>query len=199
MQKDSLQYAIALTGGIGTGKSTVSNLFRLYGFLIIDADKIAKEILSQNSSFVSQTFGKEYILDNGQIDRKKLGSLVFSDESAKKRLEEFIHPLIKDEIYLQANLSEKSCQYYLIDIPLFFETKNYDIPYSIVIYASPEQQLKRVMQRDGLSDIEAQKRIKSQIDISKKKEMATFVIDNTKDLKHLQNEVDRVIRAIKSL
>lgn len=196
MQEDNFAHAIALTGGIGTGKSTVSKFFMLYGFLIIDADAISKEILSQNSEFVKNCFGMEYIASDGTIDRKKLGSLVFSDLEARKKLENFLHPLIKEEIQKRAKICEDAKKPYLIDIPLFFETKNYDIAKSIVVYATPEQQLSRVIQRDGLSDIEAQNRIKSQMNIDDKKALATFVIDNTKDLKHLQKEVERVINDI---
>jgi dephospho-CoA kinase len=196
LQEDNFAHAIALTGGIGTGKSTVSKFFMLYGFLIIDADELSKEILSQNVEFVRDTFGEEFIYIDGTIDRKKLGALVFQDSQERKKLENFLHPLIKKAIIKKAEIFEKAQKPYLIDIPLFFETKNYDIKKSIVVYATPEQQLQRIIQRDGLSDIEAINRIKSQMNIDDKKELATFVIDNTKDLKHLQKEVERVINDI---
>ncbi|QOG12138.1 dephospho-CoA kinase [Arcobacter sp. FWKO B] len=196
MQEDNFKYAIALTGGIGTGKSTVSKFFMLYGFLIIDADELSREILSQNIDFVKVTFGEEYINQDGTIDRKKLGSLIFSNDEERKKLENFLHPLIKKAIIKKAEIFEKAQKPYLIDIPLFFETKNYDIKKSIVVYATPELQLQRIIQRDGLSDIEAKKRIKSQMNIDDKKALATFVIDNTQDLKHLQKEVERVIHDI---
>lgn len=191
MQKDSFKNAIALTGGIATGKSTVCSLFSLYGFLTIDADKIAHTILDINSDKISSLFGNRYVTD-GKVNRKELGNLIFNNKTQKKRLENFIHPLIKEQIIKDAKIFEEQEKPYLIDIPLFFENNNYNIEKSLVVYTSKDIQLQRLMSRDNSSKDEALSRINNQMDIELKKNKATFIIDNTKDLKNLQNEVERV-------
>ena len=191
MKKDNFKYAIALTGGIATGKSTVSNLFMLHGFLTIDADKITHRLLDANHWAIADMFGNRYV-KNSKVIRKKLGNLIFNDNIEKKKLEDFLHPLIKDEIIKEASLFEEKKKPYLIDIPLFFENKNYNIKKSIVVYTPKELQIQRLIARDNCDDFEAIGKINSQMDIEDKKNLATFIIDNSKDLKNLQNEVERV-------
>ena len=189
------KYAIALTGGIATGKSTVCSLFSLYGFLAIDADRISHEILNQNYDFVSQTFGKEYV-SNQKVLRSKLATIIFSNQKNKEVLEDFLHPLIKQEIISQAKIFEQNKKPYLIDIPLFFEKQNYDINNSIVVYADKQTQIQRLIKRDNISYDEAIIKIENQLDIEQKRDLAKFVIDNNQDLKYLQDEVDRVKNSI---
>ena len=183
--------AIALTGGIATGKSTVANLFKLHGFLTIDADKIAHKLLDENAYKIKKLFGDEYVEDN-KVLRKKLGALVFYNKKEKKRLEDFIHPLIKNVIIKEAELFEKNNKPYLIDIPLFFENQNYDIKKNIVVYAPKNIQIKRLQQRDNISKDEAIAKIENQMDIEKKKKLAFYLIDNSKDLVNLISEVERL-------
>ena len=189
------KYAVALTGGIATGKSTVCSLFSLYGFLIIDADKISHDILDRNYDFVSQTFGKEYV-SNQKVLRSKLAPIIFENQENKRVLEEFLHPLIKQEIISKAKIFEQNQKPYLIDIPLFFEKRNYDIDNSIVVYTDKQTQIQRLIKRDNISYDEAIIKIENQLDIEQKKDLAKFVIDNSYDLKYLQNEVDRVKNSI---
>lgn len=112
-------YAIALTGGIATGKSTVASLLALNGMRVIDADTISHEILDASVSWVEETFGKEFV-DGAKVNRTKLGSLIFSDEKKKRILEKFLHPKIRAEIE-QRSIKQDSFKFpYLIDIPLFF-------------------------------------------------------------------------------
>jgi len=193
LPKDNQEFtnAVVLTGGIATGKSTVASLFKLHGFLTIDADKIAHKLLDLHYKEIAQLFGEEYI-ENQKVLRKKLGNLIFKDESQKKRLEDFIHPLIKQEIIKEAAIFEKQQKPYLIDIPLFFETQNYDIQKSIVVYTPKEIQIQRLMKRDSCSFDEALLRIDNQMDIEKKKTLSTYIIDNSSDLLHLQNEVEQI-------
>ena len=183
--------AIVLTGGIATGKSTVANLFMLHGFLTIDADKIAHKILDKNTASISSLFGDNYIEDD-KVKRKELGNLIFNNEKEKKRLEEFIHPLIKEQIILEAKIFEQNNKPYLIDIPLFFENKNYDISRSIVVYTPKDIQVKRLTSRDKSSSSDALSRINNQMDIEDKKNLGTYTIDNSGTLKDLINEVQRV-------
>jgi len=183
--------AVVLTGGIATGKSTVANLFMLHGFLTIDADKIAHKLLDIHSDKIASLFGAEYV-ENGKVLRKQLGNLIFNDIDEKKKLEHFIHPLIKEEIGKEASLFESKNKPYLIDIPLFFENKNYDIKKSIVVYTPKEIQIERLQKRDKCDEATALSRINNQMDIEEKKVLATYVIDNSENLKHLTNEVERV-------
>ena len=190
-KNDSFKYAIALTGGIATGKSTVTSLFMLHGFLTIDADKIAHKLLNIHSSSIAKLFGDEYV-EEGKVLRKKLGFLIFNNSQEKEKLEKFIHPLIKDAIIDEAKIFESQKKPYLIDIPLFFERQNYNISKSIVVYTSKETQIERLMKRDNSTKEDALSRINNQMDIEEKKSLANYVIDNTKDLKSLQDEVERV-------
>ena len=187
--------AVVLTGGIATGKSTVANLFMLHGFLTIDADKIAHKLLDIHSDTIASLFGAEYV-ENGKVLRKELGNLIFNNPDEKKKLENFIHPLIKEEIQKEASLFESKNKPYLIDIPLFFENKNYDIEKSIVVYTPKEIQIERLQKRDKCDEVTALSRINNQMDIEEKKLLATYVIDNSQDLKYLTNEVERVKNAI---
>jgi len=188
---DDFKHAIALTGGIATGKSTVASLFMMHGFLTIDADKIAHKILDTNTAKISELFGSKYIKDN-KVDRKELGNLIFNNKVEKQKLEQFIHPLIKEQIIKDARIFEEQQKPYFIDIPLFFENRNYDIKNSVVVYTPKDIQLSRLMDRDHSTKIEAQSRINNQMDIEEKKKLATFIIDNSLNLKHLQQEVERI-------
>ena len=190
------EYAIALTGSIATGKSTVASLLALNGMRVIDADTISHEILDANSSWVSETFGQEYI-SGSKVNRPKLGEFVFSDDKAKKVLEDFLHPKIKAEILKRSEKQDGFKFPYLIDIPLFFENSNYDIETSVVVYTPKEVQLERFMKRNGYSEEESLKRIATQYDIDEKRSRATWVIDNSKNLKHLQQEVEDFVTIIK--
>lgn len=192
MVKENFKNAIALTGGIATGKSTVCNLLRLHGFLTIDADKIAHMLLDLHNVEIANMFGTKYIKD-GKVLRKELGKIIFSDEIQKKKLEAFIHPLIKEEIIKEAAIFEKANKPYLIDIPLFFETMSYDIDKSLVVYTPSDIQCQRLMKRDGIDVVEAKVKMSNQMDIEKKKELADFCIDNSSTLKNLQKEIERVI------
>ena len=190
------KHAIVLTGGIATGKSTVSSLMALSGFRVIDADKIAHSVLDNSQAEIAKAFGDEFILD-GKVDRKRLGSLIFADSQKRLELEAIVHPKIKVEIEQQAKKQEAFGKPYLIDIPLFFEREGvYNIDKVIVVYAPKEMQLERLIKREGLSEAEALQRIDAQLPIEQKKQKATFLIDNSKDLLHLQNECERVKKEI---
>lgn len=195
MSKNSFKNAIALTGGIATGKSTVCNLLKLHGFLIIDADKIAHKLLDKNHKQIAQLFGEQYVED-GKVLRKELGKIIFSNEENKAKLEALLHPLIKEEIIKESKIFEEQNKPYIIDIPLFFETMNYDIEKSILVYTPKNLQIQRLQLRDNIDEKEAILKISNQMDIEEKKKLASFIIDNSKDLKHLQNEVENLIEQI---
>jgi len=190
-------YAIALTGGIATGKSTVASLLALNGMRVIDADTISHEILDASHEWVRENFGEEF-LEGTKVNRAKLGKLVFSNSEAKKKLEAFLHPKIRAEIE-QRSIKQDSFKFpYLIDIPLFFENGAYDIKESVVVYVPKDIQLERFMKRNGYSREESLRRIESQMDIEEKRKRATWIIDNSKDLKHLQQECEEFVEKIKA-
>ncbi|NCO01605.1 MAG: dephospho-CoA kinase [Epsilonproteobacteria bacterium] len=192
----AFEYAIALTGGIATGKSTVASLLSLNGMRVIDADTISHEILDASSGWVQETFGDEYV-ENNKVNRAKLGVLVFSDDKVKKVLEDFLHPKIREEIEKRSVKQDSFKFPYLIDIPLFFEKNAYDIKESVVVYTPSEIQLERFIKRNGYSKEDSIKRIHSQMPVEEKKKRATWVIDNSKDLKHLQRECEEFVEKIK--
>ena len=192
----AFQYAIALSGGIATGKSTVASLLGLNGLRVIDADGISHKILDENSHWVAENFSKEFV-KNSKVDRAALGRVIFANTEAKAKLEAFLHPKIREEIEHQSIKQDSFKFPYLIDIPLFFEKKNYDIRESVVVYTPKEIQLERFIKRNGFSKEESLRRIDSQMDIEKKRELATWVIDNSGSLKHLQQECENFVDMIK--
>jgi dephospho-CoA kinase len=192
----AFKYAIALTGGIATGKSTVASLLALNGLRVIDADAIAHTILDRHVAWVEATFGASYV-KNGKVDRAALGKLVFADLQAKATLEAFLHPKIREAIEAESEKQDRFEFPYLIDIPLFFETGAYPIEESVVVYTPKQIQLERFMKRNGFSEAESLRRIESQMDIEEKKQRATWVIDNSGGLKHLQRECENFVEMIK--
>ena len=195
MSNDLFKNAIALTGGISTGKSTVCNLFKLHGFLTIDADLIAHRLLDENSDKIASMFGEKYV-ENGKVIRKELGKIIFSNEENKLKLEALLHPLIENEIIKESKIFEEQNKPYFVDIPLFFEKMHYPIPKSLVIYTPKDIQIQRLMKRDNIDENEAKLKISNQMDIEEKRKLANMVIDNSQNLKHLQNEVERIIGEI---
>jgi len=182
----AFEYAVVLTGSIATGKSTVANCFTEFGFIVVDADKIAHQILDEQSLNIAEMFGSELVQD-AKVDRKALGRIVFTDTTKRELLEDLLHPLIYNEIEKRSKELDREQRPYLIDIPLFFESERYPIAKSIVVYTPKVLQVKRLMLRDGYNEEEALKRIALQMDIEVKREKATYVIDNSGDRKQLGN------------
>ena len=187
----AFQYAVVLTGSISTGKSTASAILKKLGFKIIDADKIAHEVLNQQHKEIASLFGASLVHDE-VIDRKALGKIVFCDEIKRRALESLLHPLIYKKIEAYAEELDNKKEVYLIDIPLFFETNRYPIEKSIVVYTPYEIQIKRLMQRDKANRDNSQKRIDTQISIEEKVKKASYVIDNSGTLIQLEHECLRV-------
>lgn len=187
----AFEYAIALTGSISTGKSTVLKYFREWGFHSIDADHVAHEILEQQSNAIADMFGNALIVEE-KVDRKALGKIVFEDVAKRKMLEDLLHPLIYNEIEARAKKKDLLKKPYLVDIPLFFEGGRYPIERSLVVYATQAQQLERLIAREGYTREEALARINTQISVEEKRKMASYVIDNSGTLTQLKQECERV-------
>ncbi len=188
-------YAIALTGSIATGKSTVVTHFKAFGFDIIDADKISHRILDEQHKTIAEMFGAG-LVHQDKVDRKALGSIIFGDSKKRTKLEALLHPLIYKHIEHLAIALDKSKEPYLIDIPLFFENKTYPIERVILVYTPKELQLQRLIIRDKSSQADAQKRIDTQICIEEKRHYSTYIIDNSSTLEALAKECVRVKDAI---
>lgn len=192
-----LENAIAITGGIASGKSSVCNLLKLYGYSIIDADKIAHNALNILKDEVVLEFGSKILDSSNNIDRKKLGAIVFCDDTKRKILEHILHPFIRNEILQIAKELEKYKKVYFVDIPLFFEAKEkYPINRILLIYTPKQIQIDRLIKRDNIKAELALKKIESQIDIESKKALSTYIIDNSKDLAHLQSQIESFIKTL---
>ncbi len=181
--------AIVLTGGIGTGKSTVASFLKLYGYKIIDADEISKKVFEKKKDKIKEIFGT--------TNRKELRKIVFNNKEKLKILEDLILPEVKKEVLQKAALLEKDNVPYFVDLPLFFEKQNYDeFDKVLVVYAPKELQIQRVTKRDNVSEEDAKAILNNQMDIEEKRKKANFVIDNSKDLKHLQKEIEKFLQKI---
>jgi dephospho-CoA kinase len=191
----AFKHAIALTGSISTGKSTTVKLLTAAGFHIIDADTIAHQILDEQHEAIAEMFGEAFV-NEGTVDRRSLGSVIFSDNEKRKALEALLHPLIYDEIKRLSIEEDKLGKPYFIDIPLFFENGRYPIERSLVVYATKEQQLERLIDREGYTEEEARKRINTQIPVEEKRKKASYVIDNSGTLTQLGQECERVKKEI---
>lgn len=188
---------VGLTGGIATGKSTVSNMLVQRGARLIDADVIAREVVLPGHPVLQQVakhFGQDILLDDGSLYRAKLGEIIFGDPSARKVLEGILHPPIRSlmkERMTQYEMEEPD-RLVVVDIPLLFESKLQELFSSIVlVYVPVSIQLERLMKRNQLSLEEAEKRIEAQLPIESKRKLADFIIDNSKNTQHTEDEVDQ--------
>jgi dephospho-CoA kinase len=188
---------IILTGGIASGKSSVSNMLLENGFSIVDADKIAHEVLDEKANEITNAFGSEFVKD-GKVDRKKLGGLIFKDKNQREILEHILHKEIYSKIEKAATRLKRQKKPFVVDIPLFFEKEGvYESMLTVVVYAPKEEQITRLMRRNGFTKKEARLRVAAQLDIEQKKAKADVVIDNSKDLAHLKKEVEKFITILK--
>lgn len=186
---------IGLTGGIASGKSTAVKYLQRLGAKTIDSDKIAHQVLEPgNEGYrrVVKEFGEEILDKHGEIDRKRLGKMVFSSPTLLSKLEDLTHPLIIAEIKEKARLlQQKSENPVVLDAPLLFE-KDLDsmVDEVWVVYVRPEIQLKRLMARDNLSEEEARARINAQLPLEQKRCLADRVLDNSGTEEDLQQQIE---------
>ena len=181
--------AIVLSGSIGTGKSTVANMLKLHGYRVIDADVISRTVYDLKSESIKLFFGTD--------DRREVAARVFASRTDRFALEQLLHPAIIAEIRVQAEKLSKLGRRYFVDIPLYFENRS-DFPFtdSVVVYAPREQELERLVSSRNLTEEEANARINAQMSIEEKKPLATWVIDNSKDIRHLTNEVEKFVKKV---
>ena len=175
---------VGLTGGIATGKSLVAGELKRCGAAVIDADRISREIVEPGKpayNDIVKEFGPGIIQPDGTVDRKALGNIVFCDPVALDRLNSITHPRIRERIREEAGrLSAGGDAIVVLDIALLIEMGvRYEVEKIIVVYCDDEQQVQRLMERDNLTRVEAQKRLSCQMDIKEKLKYADYVIDNS--------------------
>jgi dephospho-CoA kinase len=198
---------IGLTGGIVSGKSTVARMFKDLGAKIVDADKLGhKVILPQGAAWkrIIKIFGEDILQKDQTINREKLGKIVFANQNLLKKLNKITHPeiikLIKKEISLAKDNSKEEKKILIIDAALIYETKiDRLMDKIIVVYLDKEEQLKRLIKRNNLSEKEALQKIKSQIPLKEKIEIADYVIDNSNSLDKTKEQVETIWQEIVSL
>lgn len=191
--------AIGLTGGIASGKSTVSNMFKDANIPVIDADVIAKQVVEAGEPayhLVVETFGSSILKDDGAIDREKLGSIVFQNEIERKKLNGIVHPAVRKEMLKQKEDAERRNEpAVVLDIPLLFESNlAHMADVTVVVYVDSQVQLERLMNRNQLTKQEAEWRIQSQLPLKDKKDKADEVIDNNGSLQSTKRQFEDLMK-----
>lgn len=194
---------IGLTGGIGSGKSTVGKILRDLGHPVVDADELARRAVAKGTpglQSVIDHFGTSVLTPEGDLDRKALGRVVFADGEALKRLETLIHPLVQDLARQERLAYEAQGQdFAFYEIPLLYEKSlqdNFDTV--VVVVSSREHQLNRVQARDGLDLEEITHRLNSQLPLSEKAERADFVVENNGSLSDLKFRVGELLEWVRA-
>lgn len=195
---------LGLTGGIASGKSTVSRLLRQRGAAIVDADAIARQVVAPGSTGLAAVighFGDAYLTGDGGLDRPRLGRLVFADPAARRALEALLHPLIHREIDRQLGAAAaQQVAVAVLDAALLFEMGlDRACTATATVQADPAQQIARMAARDGLSRDEALQRLAAQASHAERAARATWVIDNRGTLADLEAGVDRLMAALQGL
>lgn len=187
---------MGLTGGIATGKSTVSRLLTECGAALVDADRIAREVVEPGQAplrLIAERFGQAVLLENGALNRKKLGEIVFADPAEREALERITHPAIRAVMKERMARLEREdpSRLVVVDVPLLYESELSSLFQKVmVVYVPREVQLERLMERDGLSREAAERRLHAQMDIEEKRKRADFVIDNRGSLEETTRLVE---------
>ena len=188
---------IGLTGGIATGKSTVSELLTAYGFKVVDADVASRKAVKKGSKGLDQIrekFGQEAIDDNGEMNRKYVGELVFNNPEQRIELNKIVHPIVREIMEEEKNHYLNEGYNVIMDIPLLFENDLQDTVDEVwVVYTSESIQIERLMERNDLSQEDAKARVYSQISIDKESRMADHVIDNLGDKLELKQNLQQLL------
>lgn len=196
---------VGLTGGIATGKSTVSGMLRDAGLPIVDADVVAREVVEPGTTTLEKiklAFGPS-VIDNGVLNRRRLGDIVFSNRQELARLNDIMQPAISRAMADKINFWRmQQVPILILDVPLLFE-RNYEkdgkIDKIIVVTTDEATQLERLKLRNQLSDLQARNRIRSQLPLKDKVAQADYVIDNNQDQKSLTQQVAALIENLKEI
>lgn len=189
---------IGITGSIATGKSTVSNMIKELGFTVVDADIAARVVVEPGQEAykkIVETFGEEILQPTGEIDRKKLGNIVFNNEEKRLQLNSIVHPAVRKWMNDQKEEAfQRGEQVVFLDIPLLYESKLTHMTDKVmVVYVDEKTQLERLMKRNELSEEEAKARINSQMSIEEKRKLADAVIDNRGSLEETKQQLISIL------
>lgn len=184
---------VGLTGGIGSGKSTVGNIFTTLGVPVIDADEVSRIVMQPDGKAykaLRMWLGSNYFDENGHLQRKQLRQLVFNDSEKRRRLESIVHPKIGEEFSSQISALENDNAYCIIEIPLLNQShKSHLVQRVIVVDCTPENQVERSMQRDNASVKEIKSIMAVQMSRQDRLLLADDIINNDKDLNALEQQV----------
>lgn len=196
---------IGITGSIATGKSTASQILKNKGYIIVDADKLARDVVEKNKPAyleIVDFFGEGILDESKNIDRKKLGSIIFKDENLRKKLNSITHPYIFEKIVEEVERYKGKESIIFLDIPLLIEglgsIKKYNIKLDEIwlIYIDTQTQLERLMARDLIDKNTALSKINSQMSIEAKKAYATRIFDNRGSVEELEKQLDKAVEEI---
>ncbi|SCB73940.1 dephospho-CoA kinase [Weissella bombi] len=194
-------FKLGLTGGIATGKSTISTYLSSKNIPILDADKIARQVVEPGTpglAEIVQYFGDDILQDDQTLNRKALGQIVFNDEQALQKLNEITHPRIQQMMMDQvAVLAKSNTPLVILDIPLLLENHNEAGADAVMLVTIPKTlQLERLMNRNHLTQAEAESRIAAQMPLAEKEQLADYIIDNSGSVADTYKQVDQVINQI---
>ncbi|GFH42183.1 dephospho-CoA kinase [Lactococcus hodotermopsidis] len=192
-----MKKVIGITGGIATGKSAVTAFLLKNGYEVIDADAVVRELQQIDGALylmIRETFGADYFHENGELNREKLGALIFSDNLAKQKLAKQQDALIRAELIKRRD--ESQAEVVFMDIPLLFELNYTGFDEIWLIYAPRAVQIQRLMKRNGLTESDAILRIKAQMPINDKRLLATRVIENCGTIELLEEKLTKILYEI---
>ncbi|MCM3547480.1 dephospho-CoA kinase [Niallia circulans] len=189
---------IGLTGGIASGKSLVATYLEKQGIPVVDADKLARQVVEPGEPALAQivaTFGQNVLQTDGTLDRKQLGAIIFGDEQRREQLNQIVHPAVRQLMKKQAELYEqRGYTRVVLDIPLLYESNLFHMVNQVwLVYVDEATQLRRLIERDGLTETEANQRIAAQMPLTAKKAQADVLIDNNGTKENTYRQVDNAL------
>ena len=189
---------LGLTGGIGSGKSMVTSMFAQLGADVIDADRLAREVVEPGQPALAEIateFGRDILMPDGRLDRGKLARIIFADPVARGRLNAITHPRIQERMAAEMAARESRQGVLIVDIPLLYENdRTGTVESVIVVWVDPKTQLRRLVERDGLTEEEARQRIAAQMPLDEKRARADVVVDNSGSRVNTRRQVEAIYR-----
>ncbi len=195
---------VGLTGGIASGKSTISKMFKDENIPVIETDSISHALLKKDAEIfdaIVETFGEAVLTPSKAINRNVLGKMIFKDPKKREALNKIVHPKVKKRVHQEIDHFKKLDEAIIVvDVPLLFEV-SFDqlMDKTVVVYAKKSDQIERLMSREGIDEAYAKQKIKAQMPLSKKKELADFCIDNSKSILETRKSFIRVLNKLKTL